>query len=126
MKVSIGFSSKSIPRILNGDSANSLFYLINMKKESMKNAEKVGCYNSSTISMPHDLDDFSRCYLASISLNWNDADFKIALENAKEIELPKYFIDFIENFEELVRLYAEDKKLIVERMAKMFPNGFWR
>ena len=98
--VSVHKSSEAIPQIINGASANTIFYLINC--QSLQHLECNG--NTSFPSLPRDLDDFGRCALACKAFNWTDSDFEAAAVSAKQLNYNEKFIKFLQNFG---RLYMD-------------------
>jgi len=123
MKVSISIPNQSIPKIINGVSANTMFYLIN--KGHIDNLKEIAEGNTSSIDMPFNIDDFSRCYLAYKTFNWNKENFEDAIKNAQGMKLDICFVNFLENFIKLADLYINDKVKLNSLMKEIFPNGFW-
>lgn len=124
MKFKIGIATHTIPQILNGVSANTIFYLIN--KGHINNLMDVAERNTSSIGMPNDTSDFSRCYLAYKAFNWNKQNFEDAIKNCKEMKLDDCFVKFLENFPKLADLYSTDKIALNHSMKEIFSGGFWR
>jgi len=122
MEFKIGICGKEIPQVINGISANTIFYLINKEKlDKLKDKN-----NMSYLNMPYSIDDFSRCYTAYRTFDWKKEDFEKAIKNCKEMNLEEHFIKFLENFIDLATLYEIDKEKLSKNMKEIFSNGFWR
>ena len=122
MRFIIEVPSKEIPQVINGVSANTIFYLINKEKlDKLKDKN-----NMSYLDMPYGIDDFSRCYTAYKTFDWKKEDFEKAIKNCKEMNLEDYFIKFLENFVELATLYETDQEKLSKNMKEIFSNGFWK
>ena len=94
MRFIIEVPSKEIPQVINGVSANTIYYLINKEKlDKLKDKN-----NMSYLNMPYSIDDFSRCYTAYRTFDWKKEDFEKAIKNCKEMNLEEHFIKFLENF----------------------------
>ncbi len=107
MKITISQKNTEIPHIINGISANTMFYLINYdrifrNKEFDKN-------NTCCISTPYDKDDFSRIYNAYTAFEWNVEDIESAFKTAREIKAGRKIEAFIARFAELASLYTEGR-----------------
>ena len=117
----------SIPKVINGSSANTLYFLINNNtpemialindKESRKTPE----------SHPMDPGDFGRCYEAYKKYNWTADDLHNASLRAIELDLGMGYMHYIQNFEVLAKLY-EDKQIsaLAQQMFVFFPKSFWK
>ena len=116
-----------IPQIINGVSANSLFWLCYAKENQSFN-KFIGNNETSSLDIPYDIDDFGRCVNMVYAFNLTQKDIDAGVKNAKEYELPEYFIKFIENLLPLCELFriGNIKEWLVKMQEIMEKNGFWR
>lgn len=120
MKISMGLANtpnKELKYLLNGISANTMFYLIN--KEKMDSINFVEHRDWSHLDIPYDNDDLSRCVDASLFFSWTGTDIQKAIDTAKDMGLGAHFISFLKCFQELKELLIsgkreESKKLLDE------------
>lgn len=130
MDFKISMANQEIPQVLNGVSANTMFYLIN--KEHLDNLwnDAVFVRNKSHIDMPFDIDDFSRCYSAYRTFVWTQEDFNTAIKNCELMKLERHFSEFFRNFAKLADLYrnGEVNQMIElnKLMGEIFKDGFWK
>lgn len=105
MKITIGKPENTIPRILNGNSANTLFYLINYEKieQIFKDTEYYG--SSASMNTPYDTEDFERIMNAYNVFGWTQKDIQKAEKTAIEINASKKIQAFLENFNVLQKLF---------------------
>lgn len=111
MKISIGFEKapkKPLKYLLNGISANTMFYLIN--KEKMDSINFIEERDHNHLDIPYDNDDLSRCVDASLFFGWNGKDIQKAIDTAKDMNLGAHFISFLKCFEELKELLINGKR----------------
>lgn len=103
-----------IPHILNGASANTMFVLINLELfiSSSEVREKYH-NNTSTYSLPWDLDDFGRCVNAANIFKWNTEDLNRAAEKAQRAGLGKKYGVFYKEFLIYKEKFENNKKDIV-------------
>lgn len=81
MKISIGFEKapkKPLKYLLNGISANTMFYLIN--KEKMDSIEFIEKRDYNHLDIPYDNDDLSRCVDASYDASVSNGFSKEVVE----------------------------------------------
>lgn len=97
----------SIPHLINGCSANTMFYLINFEKmfENKAYNDTPHGSNSITPSLPYDLDDFGRIMNAYNYFGWTKEDIETAKENAEKLKFGKKFLTFLDNFLVLKSFY---------------------
>lgn len=114
MKVSISVvkNEDKIPQIMNGASANTMFYLINYENRNLKSIKTYD--NDIWLALPHDCDDFSRCVLVSNVFKWSDVDIKKAIQTSKKLGLPGNFTTFLEYFLSYKDRFEKGKKEYVE------------
>lgn len=120
MRISIGLSNtpnKELKYLLNGISANTMFYLIN--KERMDSINFVEHRDCNHLDIPYYNDDLSRCVDASLFFDWTDKDIQKAINTAKEMKMEEHFINFLKCFEKLKEFlingkYEESRKLLDE------------
>lgn len=93
-----------VKQIINGVSANTMFYLIRKYDFDEVKFLENNC-NFTHFDTPYDNDDLSRCVDAAIFFGWDNVDIKIAISVAKEINLPQRIITFLEKFPELKELF---------------------
>ena len=84
---------KPLKYLLNGISANTMFYLIN--KEKMDSIEFIEKRDHNHLDIPYDNDDLSRCVDASLFFGWNGKDIQKAIDVAKDMNLGAHFISFL-------------------------------
>jgi len=93
LNITVSTKADRIPQIINGSSANTMYYFINYEKLPKE------CYgNDSTPSIPYDLDDFSRCVLAANAFNYTQDDIQSGIENIKLLKAAPKFVFLFENF----------------------------
>lgn len=110
MRVSIGFeksTEKPLKYLLNGISANTMFYLIN--KEKIDSIDFIEKRDHNHLDIPYDNDDLSRCVDASLFFGWDGKDIQKAIDVAKDMNLGAHFISFLKCFEELKELLIKGK-----------------
>jgi len=107
IKITCGRSSESIPHIIHGTSANTMFWIIKSKKyfEAGGVIEQPQQFeNKNAPSLPWDLDDFSRCVLVSNFFGYTETEIKQGLENIKALKYSKAYTILFENF---IKMKAE-------------------
>lgn len=101
MKIGISVHSEDdkIPQVINGTSANTMFWFINY--ENINGLVHYGNY--SFPSLPRDLDDFGRCVLASNALGYTETDIEQGYLNIKKLNQPQKYSNFFKKFLSLKR-----------------------
>lgn len=111
MRISVGLEkqpNKELKYLLNGISANTMFYLIN--KEKMDSISFIEQRDCNHLDIPYDNDDLSRCVDASLFFGWTGKDIQKAIDTAKDMDLGAYFISFLKCFQELKELLINGKR----------------
>jgi len=111
MDFSIEIAQGKLPKILNGQSANTLYWLIEYPKRNPIDAETMGS-NYTHLAYPHDHDDFSRCYMAYKHFGWTDLDLaagynRLFALGIEEGVLKHKLAALLRNFRELVFQYEK-------------------
>lgn len=109
MKVTIGAVKHRIPHIINGVSANTMFYLINFDKMFKDKAFDDSKYfdNSANMSTPYDKDDFGRIINAYNVFGWTAKDIERAKKTAKDLKVGKKIEAFLDDFMVLRTLFED-------------------
>lgn len=105
MRITIKNTKRSIPHIINGSSANTLFFLINYTR--LRNKKFDGEYNHTSPSLPYDINDFSRIMNACNCFGWKENDIEVARINAEKLEFGKKYLMFLDNFFVLKSFYND-------------------
>lgn len=103
MKISIEINPTTIPHIIHGISANTLFYLINYEKCILNHT--FNNKNDSCIDIPHDPDDFSRIENAYNCFSWDEKDIEKAKVTAQKLNFPDRVKKFLNKFYEFMDIY---------------------
>ncbi len=116
-----------IAKVLNGVSANTLYWLIARPIEQDDKDLVFAEHNTARPDIPYDEDDFSRCYQAYKHFKWNAADIARGVNKAKHYNLKPVLIDFVSNFKELCELYEKkaQRDWLIKMKNIMGNNGFW-
>jgi len=114
IKISIREKSELIPQVINGCSANGMFYFIHHDK--VANLKNNG--NTSFPDIPWDLDDFGRCVLAANALCYGETEIKKGLEIVKTLKYPKKFVFLFENFLVMKKEYENGNLETVKNFIK--------
>lgn len=109
-RISVYGEDEKIPQIINGMSANTMFWFINY--ERLKNLENYR--NTSFPSLPSDLDDFGRCVLASNALKYTELDIQRGLDNIHQLNQPQKFTNFFKKFLSLKREFESGNIQVVK------------
>ena len=128
MRISVYSEKDKIPHIINGASANSMFWIIKHKKfiESGGQLEQHEVYsNTSFLSLPYDLDDFSRCVLVSDFFGYTETEINIGLHNIETMEgiiQKNKFIFLFKNFLKMRELYKDGDFEPVKKFLNELDN----
>lgn len=111
-----------VKQIINGVSANTMFYLIRKYDFDGVKFLKNNC-NFTHFDTPYDNDDLSRCVDAAIFFGWDNVDIKIAISTAKEKNLSKKIIAFLEKFPELKELFINEEYKETQKILDEINRG---
>lgn len=102
MRMKIRAVTSSIPQVINGLSANTMFWIIKSKKffESGGKIEQHEQFeNNGRFALPWVLGDFSRCVLLADFFGFTESDIQQGISNLAELGLDnKAYKYFFENF----------------------------
>ncbi len=102
MRMKIRAVTSSIPQVINGLSANTMFWIIKSKKffeDGGKIEQHEQFENNGHLSLPWDLDDFSRCVLLADFFGFTESDIQQGISNLSELGIDnKAYKYFFENF----------------------------
>ena len=108
-KISIHGNNELIPQVINGTSANTMFWFIN--HENLQNIESYE--NTNFPSLPYDLDDFGRCILAANVFHYSESDIQKGLDNIKKLNQSEKFTNFFRKFLSLKKEFETGKTQVV-------------
>ena len=96
----------SVPHIIRGVSANTMFFLINFEEKFKDNT-----YYDNTVflDIPYDRDDFGRIMNSYNVFGWKAEDIEKAKETAKKLKAGKKIEAFLDNFMMLRSLFEDAK-----------------